>query len=220
VSGIGKSAAKNITAYRSKNGSFKNKSELLQVSSLGEKTFTQCAGFLRIAGGDNPLDNSGVHPERYEVVKKMADDLGSKVSELIGNESLVNKIKIEKYAAGDLGLHTLSDIVAELKKPGFDPRKDFSSLEFSSEINEIEDLKEGMVLDGTVTNVVNFGAFVDVGVHQDGLIHISKLSDKFVKNPHEVISVGDIVKTRVVKIDAELKRISLEIVKSGAAINK
>ena len=213
VSGIGKSAAKNITAYRSKNGSFKNKSELLEVPSLGGKTFTQCAGFLRIAGGDNPLDNSGVHPERYDVVKKMADDLDSAVSDLIGNESLVNKIKVEKYVSADLGMHTLSDIVAELKKPGFDPRKDFSSLEFSSEINDIEDLKEGMILDGTVTNVVNFGAFVDIGVHQDGLVHISKLSDKFVKNPHEIIAVGDTVKTKVLKIDPDLKRISLEIVK-------
>ncbi len=211
VSGIGKLVAKNIVGYRTKNGSFKDKAELMKVTGLGEKTFVQSAGFLRIFGGKNPLDNSGIHPESYEVVEKMAKDLGVEVSDLIGNENLVQKIDIKKYVTEKTGLLTLNDIIAELKKPGVDPRKDFSSIEFSTEINTLDDLKENMVLDGTVTNVTNFGAFVDIGVHQDGLVHISKLSSKFVTNPHEVVSVGDNVKVKVLKVDAELKRISLEV---------
>jgi uncharacterized protein len=182
----------------------------LDVSALGPKTFTQSAGFLRIPKGDHPLDNSAIHPENYVIVEKMAKDLSIPSEELVGNVSLVSKINIKDYVTDTVGTLTLNDIIAELKKPGVDPRKDFSSTEFSSEINSIDDLKEDMVLDGTVTNVTNFGAFIDIGVHQDGLVHISKLSDKFITNPHEVIAVGETVKVRILKIDAELSRISLE----------
>ncbi|MCL2485434.1 MAG: RNA-binding transcriptional accessory protein [Endomicrobia bacterium] len=212
VSGIGKTAAKNIVQYRTKNGSFKDKKELLKVSGLGEKTFVQCAGFLRIPGGTNPLDNSAVHPESYTVVVKMAQDLGVDVSGLVGNESLIKNINPSNYVTPETGILTLNDIVAELKKPGVDPRKDFSGFEFSTEINTLDDLKENMILDGTVTNVTNFGAFVDIGVHQDGLVHISKLSSRFVDNPYQVVSVGETLKVKVLKVDAELKRISLEVV--------
>lgn len=210
VAGIGKLAAKNIVQYRTKVGLFNNKNELLDVSGLGQKTFTQSAGFLRIPKGDHPLDNSAIHPENYFIVEKMAKDLSTTSEELVGNVSLVSKINVKDYVTDTVGTLTLNDIIAELKKPGVDPRKDFSSTEFSSEINSIDDLKEDMVLDGTVTNVTNFGAFIDIGVHQDGLVHISKLSDKFITNPHEVIAVGETVKVRVLKIDAELSRISLE----------
>lgn len=210
VAGIGKLASKNIVQYRTKVGLFNNKNELLDVSGLGQKTFTQSAGFLRIPKGDHPLDNSAIHPENYVIVEKMAKDLSTTSEELVGNVSLVSKINIKDYVTDTVGTLTLNDIIAELKKPGVDPRKDFSSTEFSSEINSIDDLKEDMVLDGTVTNVTNFGAFIDIGVHQDGLVHISKLSDKFITNPHEVIAVGETVKVRVLKIDAELSRISLE----------
>lgn len=210
VAGIGKLAAKNIVQYRAKNGSFKNKKELLNVSMFGEKTFTQCSGFLRIANGENPLDNSAIHPESYPIVEKMAQDLSMTPGELIGNTSAISKINLKNYVSDTVGMLTLNDIISELKKPGVDPRKDFSFTEFSSEINSIEDLKENMVLDGTVTNVTNFGAFVDIGVHQDGLVHISKLSDKFVSNPYEVVSVGQTIKVKVLKVDVDLSRISLE----------
>lgn len=210
VAGIGKLAAKNIVQYRTKNGSFTNKNELLNVSMFGPKTFTQCAGFLRIPDGENPLDNSAIHPESYPIIEKMASDLSITPESLIGNTSAISKINLKNYISDTAGLLTLNDIIAELKKPGVDPRKDFSSTEFSADINSIDDLKENMVLDGTVTNVTNFGAFVDIGVHQDGLVHISKLSDKFISSPHEVVSVGDTIKVKVLKIDQDLARISLE----------
>ncbi|MCL2390492.1 MAG: RNA-binding transcriptional accessory protein [Endomicrobia bacterium] len=212
VSGIGKTAAKNIIQYRTKNGSFKDKKDLLKITGLGDKTFTQCAGFLRISGGINPLDNSAVHPESYAVVEKMAQDLGVDVSGLVGNDNLIKNINPKSYITEETGILTLNDIIAELKKPGVDPRKDFSTAEFSSDINTLEDLQENMILSGTVTNVTNFGAFVDIGVHQDGLVHISKLSSKFVTNPHEVVSVGETLKVKVLKVDTELKRISLEVI--------
>lgn len=210
VAGIGRLAAKNIVQYRAKNGSFTNKKQLLNVSMFGEKTFTQCAGFLRIADGDNPLDNSAIHPESYPIVEKMAQDLSMTPDQLIGNTSAISKINLKNYVTDTVGMLTLNDIVAELKKPGVDPRETFVSTEFSDEINSIEDLKEDMILDGTVTNVTNFGAFVDIGVHQDGLVHISKLSDKFVSNPHDIVSVGQTIKVRVLKVDTDLSRISLE----------
>lgn len=210
VAGIGKLAAKNIVQYRAKNGSFTNKNELLSVSMFGPKTFTQCAGFLRIPDGDNPLDNSAIHPESYPIIEKMASDLSMTPESLIGNTGAIAKINLKNYISDTAGLLTLNDIIAELKKPGVDPRKDFSSTQFSADINSIDDLKENMVLDGTVTNVTNFGAFVDIGVHQDGLVHISKLSDKFISSPHEVVSVGDTIKVKILKIDQDLSRISLE----------
>lgn len=210
VAGIGKLAAKNIVQYRAKNGSFNNKNELLNVSMFGPKTFTQCSGFLRIANGDTPLDNSAIHPESYPIVEKMASDLSMTPENLIGNTTAISRINLKNYISDTVGSLTLNDIIAELKKPGVDPRKDFSSTEFSADINSMDDLKENMVLDGTVTNVTNFGAFVDIGVHQDGLVHISKLSDKFISSPHEVVSVGDTIKVKVLKIDQDLARISLE----------
>ncbi|MDR0978079.1 MAG: RNA-binding transcriptional accessory protein, partial [Endomicrobium sp.] len=211
VSGIGRIVAKNIVQYRAENGSFKNKLELMNVPLLGEKTFVQCSGFLRISDGTNPLDNSAVHPENYHIVETMASELSVSVADLIGNEELIKKIDVERYVTFDIGLLTLNDIIQELKKPGVDPRKDFTTACFSDEINSLDDLKENMILEGTVTNVTDFGAFVDIGVHQDGLIHISKLSSKFVKNPCDIVSVGETLKVKVLKVDAELKRISLAV---------
>jgi len=212
VSGIGPAIAENIVRQRSDKGSFKNKKELLRVAKLGARTFEQCAGFLRIAQGDNPLDNSAIHPESYAVVEKMAKDLGVDIQKLIANQDLIAKINPADYVTDSIGLPSLRDILQELAKPGFDPRKEFTSVVFSAEINKLEDLKVDMVLPGVVTNVANFGAFVDIGVHQDGLIHISKLSKKFVKDPHDVVSVGDTIKVKVLAIDLALKRVSLEMV--------
>jgi len=210
VSGIGNAIAQNIIKFRKENGEFKNRKQLLKVAKLGNKAYEQCAGFLRIRNCENPLDNSAIHPESYHIVEKMVKDLGIKTENLIGNEELISKIKISNYVTEEVGLLTLQDIISELKKPGLDPRKEFSSLEFSSEINDIDDLQVGMELEGIVTNVTNFGAFVDIGVHQDGLVHISKLSDRFVSNPHDIVSVGDTFKVRVASVDKPLKRISLE----------
>jgi len=210
VSGIGNAIAQNIVKFRKENGEFKNRKALLKVAKLGNKAYEQCAGFLRIRNSENPLDNSAIHPESYHIVEKMAKELSNKTENLIGNEELISKIKISEYVTENVGLLTLQDIISELKKPGLDPRKEFSSLEFSSEINDMDDLQIGLELEGIVTNVTNFGAFVDIGVHQDGLIHISKLSNKFVSNPHDIVSVGDTFKVRVVSVDKQLKRISLE----------
>ena len=210
VSGIGPSLAENIVKYRSKNSPFKSREQLKKVPTLGPKVFEQCAGFLKIRNSKNPLDNSAIHPETYHITEKIAKDHNLSISEIIGNEKLISTIRIENYVTEEYGILTLQDILNELKKPGLDPRKTFTSIEFHAGINEISDLKEDMILDGTVTNVVNFGAFVDIGVHQDGLIHISKLSKKFVKNPADLISVGDTVKVKVASIDTGLKRISLE----------
>ncbi|MCK4667262.1 RNA-binding transcriptional accessory protein [Candidatus Dependentiae bacterium] len=210
VSGINKTVAQNIVKYRSENGEFKSRKGLKKVAKLGPKAFEQSAGFLRIRNSDNLLDNSAIHPESYHIVKSMAKDLEVSVKELIGNPKIISNIKPENYVTEKFGMPTIKDILDELKKPGLDPRTEFKSIEFSAEINEIKDLEEGMILDGTVTNVTNFGAFVNIGVHQDGLIHISKLSQKFVKNPHEIIAVGNIVKVKVLNVDVELKRISLE----------
>ncbi|OGI00504.1 MAG: RNA-binding transcriptional accessory protein [Candidatus Melainabacteria bacterium GWF2_37_15] len=210
VSGIGNVLAQNIVKYRKENKEFKNRKQLLKVTKLGSKAFEQCAGFLRIRNSENPLDNSAIHPESYHIVEKMAKNLNVSTEKLIGNQELISKIKLSDYVTEQIGMPTLQDIIAELKKPGLDPRKEFSSLEFSSEINEIKDLEIGMELDGVVTNVTNFGAFVDIGVHQDGLVHISKLSDRFVSNPYDIVSVGDTLKVRVISVDKQLKRISLE----------
>ncbi len=209
VSGIGPQIADNIVKYRTDNGKFKSRKELKEVPKLGPKAFEQCAGFLKVPDAKNPLDNSTIHPESYPAVENIAQDLGVKVKELIGNNELLDQIKPEIYAQ-EVGAMTLQDIIAELRKPGRDPRKEFKSVEFSSEINELKDLVAGMVLTGTVTNVTNFGAFVDIGVHQDGLIHISQLSDKFVKSPYDVVSVGDTVTVEVLSVDVERKRIAIK----------
>ena len=211
VSGINRAIAGNIIQYRSEQGLFKSRKELNGVSRLGPRTFEQCAGFLRIRGSSNPLDNSAIHPETYHIVEKMANDRKVSLDQIIGNEKLISLINIEKYVTEDFGIPTLTDILDELKKPGIDPRKEFKSVEFSAEINDLEDLAEDMILEGNVTNVTNFGAFVDIGVHQDGLIHISKLSDSFVKDPNDIVSVGDTVTVKVLDVDVALKRISLEM---------
>lgn len=211
VSGIGKSLANSIVQYRCTLGGFKNKMQLLQVPKLGNRIFEQCAGFLRIVSGDNPLDNSAIHPERYPVVQKMAQKLGISIEQVIGNVELITKMNVNDYVTDEIGIPTLIDILQELKKPGCDPRKDFISVNFDSNINDIEDLKVDMVLEGVVTNVTNFGAFVDIGVHHDALIHISRMSRKFVKNPQDIVCVGDFVKVKVISIDKELKRIGLSL---------
>jgi uncharacterized protein len=219
VSGIGRAVAENVVAHRSENGKFTTRQEFVKVPKLSSKVFEQCAGFLRIRNSDNPLDNSNIHPESYQVVEKMAKDLNISVKDLIANVTLVDSIKIDKYTDDKIGLLTLKDIAAELKKPGHDPRKEFTSVEFSSEINTLEDLSPGMIITGAVTNVANFGAFVDIGVHQDGLIHISMLADIFVKNPYDIVAVGDTVSVEVIEIDTELNRIALKRLSGGKGPN-
>jgi protein Tex len=217
VSGIGRAIAENIVKYRSDNGKFNSRKDLKGIPRLSEKVFEQCAGFLKIRNAENPLDNSAIHPEAYHIVEKMAQDKKMPVKDLIANAKDIDSIPLEQYASGDIGLLTLRDIVNELKKPGRDPRENFSNVEFSKTINEMEDLSEGMVLTGTVTNVTNFGTFVDIGVHQDGLIHISQLAEAFVKNPYDIVAVGDRLKVEVLEVDIELKRISLRRLSGGKA---
>jgi protein Tex len=211
VAGVGETLAKNIVAHRAEAGPFRSRKGLLQVPRLGPKAYEQAAGFLRVRGGDSPLDNSAVHPESYDVVARMAKDLGVEVSELVGNAALASKIDIKRYVDDTRGLPTLKDIVAELEKPGRDPRADFEAVGFNPDVTEFDHVLEGMVLAGVVTNVTQFGAFVDVGVHQDGLVHVSELAHRFVKDPAEVVKVGERVKVKVIKVDAARKRIGLSI---------
>lgn len=217
VSGIGPATADNIAKFRSENGKFQGREELKKVPKLGDKVFEQCAGFLKIRNSANPLDNSAIHPEAYAVVEKMAKDAKISVKELIANEKVIDTIDPGKYVTEQVGLMTLIDIIKELKKPGLDPRTEFKNVEFSDQINNIEDLEQGMMLKGTVTNVTNFGVFVDIGVHQDGLIHISQLADAFVKNPYGIVSAGDNLTVEVLEVDPELKRISLKRISGGKA---
>ncbi len=211
VSGLGPALAQNMVAYRNENGPFKSRAAFKKVSRLGPKAFEQAAGFLRIADTKNPLDSSAVHPESYPVVEKMARDLGCTVSQLMQDETLRKKIKLHDYVSGKVGLPTLTDIMEELAKPGRDPRKEFESFSFDESVTKIEDLKAGMELPGIVTNVTNFGAFVDIGVHQDGLVHISELADRFVKDPAEIVKVHQKVRVTVLSIDLERKRIGLSM---------
>lgn len=211
VSGLGPQLAKSIVEYRNQNGAFKSRSALKKVPRLGEKAFEQCAGFLRIRDAKNPLDASAVHPERYELVEKFAKDLGCTVKDLMTSNELRKKLDLKKYVTNNVGLPTLTDILNELEKPGRDPREKFEAFSFEDSIHEIKDLKVGMVLPGIVTNVTNFGAFVDVGVHQDGLVHISHLSDRFIKDPNQVIAVQQKVKVTVVEVDVPRKRIALSM---------
>ena len=211
VSGLGPQLAKNIVAYRDEHGAFTSRKDLKQVRRLGPKAFEQCAGFLRIKGGENPLDASAVHPESYPVVQAMAQDLGCNVSDLINDEALRKKIDLNHYVSDAVGLPTLTDIVAELAKPGRDPREPFEQFSFDEHVSTIQDLKPGMRLPGIVTNVTNFGAFVDIGVHQDGLVHISELCDRFVKTPSEVVSVQQKVKVTVLEVDLDRRRIALSM---------
>lgn len=215
VAGIGPTLARRIVSHREVNGPFATRDDVRDVTGLGPKTYEQCAGFLRIHGGQNPLDASAVHPERYPVVETMARDLGTDVSALVGNPALAAKIQWQRYVDGALGEFTLRDIVEELKKPGRDPRATFEPPKFRDDVRTMEDLKVGMNLEGVVTNVTAFGAFVDVGVHQDGLVHLSQLSDRFVREPSEVVKPGDKLKVRVLEVDLVRKRISLSA-KSGS----
>lgn len=209
VAGIGPSLAKNIVRHRDSNGPFKSRDALFQVIGYGPKAFEQSAGFMRVVGSENPLDSSAVHPESYSVVQKMAADLAVDVPHLLGNKDLLTALELKKYVTDEIGLPTLEDIKKELLKPGRDPREDGVKHKYNRDVKEISQLKEGQIVEGTVTNVTNFGAFVDIGVHQDGLIHLSELSNTFVKNAAEVISVGDQVKVKVIGVDKERKRISL-----------
>lgn len=211
VSGLNSRLAQNIVDHRNKNGAFKSRKQLLEISGMGEKTFEQCAGFLRIAKAENPLDKSAVHPESYPVVEKMAADLKCTVIDLLSKQELRKQIKITNYVTENIGLPTLKDIVNELEKPGRDPRKSFEIFSFADGIERPEDLKEGMKLPGIVTNVTNFGAFVDVGVHQDGLVHISHLADTFVDDPNKIVKVGQQVTVTVLEVDLKRNRISLSM---------
>ncbi|HET8772929.1 MAG TPA: Tex family protein [Thermoanaerobaculia bacterium] len=210
VSGIGPVLAKRIVEHRNGSGAFTSRKNLLEVRGLGARAFEQCAGFLRIRDA-HPLDDSAVHPERYALVERMAADLGVAVRELVGNAQLVDRIDWKRYAAGDAGEPTLRDILAELKKPGRDPRGEFEPPKFRDDVQKLEDLRDGMQLDGIVTNVTAFGAFVDIGVHQDGLVHVSQLANKFVRDPHAVVKVGDRVSVKVVSVDLERRRIALSM---------
>ncbi|MFO8063182.1 MAG: Tex family protein [Spirochaetia bacterium] len=212
VAGISSRVAAAIVAHRGKRGPFPSREELRAVNGLGEKTFEQAAGFLRVSTGEHPLDASAVHPERYGLVERMAADIGAQISELVGNEKLCNAIELERYVSDDVGLPTLRDIRAELLRPGRDPRPAFEHFSFSDDVHDIADLQPGMKLPGKVTNVTNFGAFVDIGVHRDGLIHISKLADRFVSDPHEVVRVGGTLTVTVMDVDRERKRIGLSLI--------
>jgi protein Tex len=213
VAGLGPALAQGIVAFRSRQGAFRTRAELKKVPRLGARAFEQCAGFLRIRGGDEPLDASAVHPERYPVVARMAKDLGVERAALVGDAALAEKVQIARYVdpSEDVGLPTLEDIVAELKKPGRDPRSEFAEAGFDPEVTELAHVREGMVLNGIVTNVAAFGAFVDVGVHQDGLVHVSELADRFVRDPAEVVKVGDRVRVRVLSVALARQRIGLSI---------
>ena len=209
VAGIGPKLAENIVEYRNTNGRFTNRKQLTLVPKLGKKAFEQAAGFLRIRGGDEPLDNSAVHPESYPIVSRMAKKLGADTKSLVGNATLSQKLMPADFVDGQFGIPTIVDIIAELAKPGRDPRSEFRAVKFDETVNCMEDLKPNMVLEGVITNVTHFGAFIDLGVHQDALIHISQLADTFVKDPNEVVAVGDVVKVKVIEIDIPRKRIAV-----------
>ena len=209
VSGVGLSLAGNIINYREEHGGFKSRRQLHEVPRLGDKAFEQCAGFLRIHGGDNPLDQSAVHPESYHIVEKMAKKLNVNVSDLIGNKELIAKIKPQEFTERDFGMETVNDILKELEKPGRDPRQSFEAFEFDKDIRSIEDLKPGMVLNGIVTNITAFGAFVDIGVHQDGLVHISQMANHYIKDPNEVVHLNQKIRVKVLDVDEKRNRISL-----------
>ena len=211
VSGLSNSVAKAVVRWSEANGAFKSRKDLLKVTGLGAKTFEQSAGFLRIRNGDNPLDMTGVHPETYPVVQKIIEKTGKPVAELMGRADLLKSVKPELIANEAFGVITVRDILAELEKPGRDPRPDFQVARFNEGVEDIADLKEGMILEGTVSNVAQFGAFVDLGVHQDGLVHVSQLSNRFVSDAREVVKTGDIVKVRVVEVDVARKRIGLSM---------
>ncbi|AEJ03588.1 S1 RNA-binding domain-containing protein [Stutzerimonas stutzeri] len=211
ISGLNATLAQNIVQFRDANGAFKSRSELKKVPRLGEKTFEQAAGFLRVMNGDNPLDASAVHPETYPLVQRIAQDTGRDIRSLIGDSAFLKRLDPKQFTDETFGLPTVTDILCELDKPGRDPRPEFKTAEFQDGVEKLSDLEPGMVLEGVVTNVTNFGAFVDIGVHQDGLVHISALSEKFVKDPYEVVKAGDIVKVKVMEVDIPRNRVGLSM---------
>jgi uncharacterized protein len=211
VSGVTDSLAEAIVAHRESTGPFRNRKALLKVPRLGPKAFEQCAGFLRIRDGDDPLDRSGVHPESYPVVRRILDRSGVTLAELIGDERSLRALRPADFADDRFGIPTVTDILAELEKPGRDPRPAFSTATFAVGVEKVADLKVGMVLEGVVTNVAAFGAFVDVGVHQDGLVHVSAMSDRFVSDPHEVVRSGQVVRVKVLEVDVDRQRIGLTL---------
>ena len=208
VAGIGPKLADNIVEHRNSNGRFENRKQLLKVPKLGKKAFLQAAGFLRIRGGMQPLDNSAVHPESYPVAERMAKVLKADLGKIVGNSTLAEKLTASEFVTAEFGLPTVEDIISELAKPGRDPRSEFKIVKFNDSVNDIKDLKPNQVLEGVITNVTHFGAFVDLGVHQDALIHISQLADEFVSDPNDIVSVGDVVRVKVMEIDIDRKRIS------------
>ena len=209
VSGLNKTMANNVVSFRDEHGRFNNRNELKKVARLGPKAFEQAAGFLRINNGNNPLDFSGVHPETYRLVEQVLQQLDTDISNVIGNKAALEKVNVETLISDTFGEVTIKDIISELEKPGRDPRPEFKTATFQEGVNTINDLKVGMILEGIISNVANFGAFVDVGVHQDGLVHISSLTNKFVSDPHEVVKAGEVVKVKVTEVDPQRKRISL-----------
>jgi uncharacterized protein len=211
VSGLNQSLAASIVAHRDQAGSFTDRKALLKVARFGDKTFEQAAGFLRISGGRNPLDASSVHPESYPVVASIAKRQQREIASLIGDSAFLRSIRPQDYTSDSVGLPTVTDIIAELDKPGRDPRPEFRMASYQDGVEKMSDLKPDMVLEGTVTNVTNFGAFVDVGVHQDGLVHISALAERFVKDPRDVVKAGDIVRVKVMEVDQARKRIALNM---------
>ena len=211
ISGLNSTLAQNIVQFRDANGAFKSRSDLKKVPRLGDKTFEQAAGFLRVMNGDNPLDASAVHPETYPLVQRIAQDTGRDIRSLIGDSSFLRSLDPKRFTDESFGLPTVTDILKELDKPGRDPRPEFKTAEFQDGVESLKDLQPGMILEGVVTNVTNFGAFVDIGVHQDGLVHISALSEKFVKDPYEVVKAGDIVKVKVMEVDIPRNRVGLSM---------
>jgi len=211
ISGLNATLAQNIVAHRDANGPFATRAALKKVSRLGEKTFEQAAGFLRVMNGDNPLDASAVHPEAYPLVQRIAADTDRDIRSLIGDSSFLKRLDPKKFTDETFGLPTVTDILQELDKPGRDPRPEFKTATFQEGVEDLKDLEPGMILEGVVTNVTNFGAFVDIGVHQDGLVHISALSEKFVKDPREAVKAGDVVKVKVMEVDIPRKRVGLSM---------
>ena len=211
VSGLGPKLAQSVVDYRKENGNFNSRTDIMNVPGMGKKSYQQCAGFLRISEGENILDNTAVHPESYKIVKQIAKDLKLEIASLISNDKLINKIDLEKYITTEIGLPTLTDITEELKKPGRDPRKIIKVFEFAKGVFKIEDLSIGMIIPGIINNVTNFGAFVDIGIKENGLIHISNLKNEFISNPAEVVKLHQHVMVKIIDIDFARKRIQLSM---------